>query len=89
MGYKFKDKIGASGGIVGLLAKGSTTAKSKLSVAGKGTGLDDPASLPLVAPVTTQVQNLDTGLCMGAVFDGEDAIQKSSAEIFKAKAAAP
>jgi hypothetical protein len=87
-GYKFKDKTGAGGGIVGLLAK-STESRSKLAVKGKGTALDDPAKLPFAEPVTAQVANPDTGLCMEAVFEGPGEVKKNDEALFKAKASSP
>jgi hypothetical protein len=83
-GYKFKDKTGAGGGVTKLLAKTSPNGRAKLVVKGKGASLDGPENLPLAAPVTAQVENLDTGLCVGSVFEAGE-IKKSTDALFKAK----
>jgi hypothetical protein len=85
-GYKYKDSNGTNGGLTKLLLKGSTTpGKSKVLLKGKGGNLPDPGLANLPLPVTAQVINPDTGVCVEAVFDTGD-VKKNTNTLFKAKA---
>lgn len=72
-GYKYKELTATNGGLTKLLLKGSLTAgKSTVVVKGKGTNLPDPTLANMQLPVTAQVINPDTGVCVEAVFHTQD-----------------
>ena len=85
-GIKFKDKTGASSGVTGISAKGSTANKSKISLKAKGTSVPDPAlPLPATGGVTAQFINSDSGVCFTSTFTGAG-IRKNQTDQFNAKA---
>ena len=65
------------------IVKGSESNKSKALVKGKGPNLPDPPLGSLPFPVTAQLVNRETGVCMEGVFN--DAIKNDETQ-FKAKA---
>jgi len=83
-GYKFKDLTAFNQGIKLIKTKGSSLAKGKAKVIGKGGNLpDDPDVLPLSYPVTAQLYAGD-GMCWQAEFvQGETT--KNSETGFSAK----
>lgn len=84
-GYQYKDPSGINGGLTKVQLKGSRTpGKSKVLVKGKGSNLPDPALANIALPVTVQVINPDTGVCIEAVFN---TALKNTDTLFKAKAA--
>lgn len=85
-GIKFKDKTGASSGLTTISGKGSTTAKSKISLKAKGANTPDP-TLPLTVTggVTAQFINSDSGVCFTSSFSGAG-IRKNQGDKFLAKA---
>lgn len=88
-GFSYKDSTAYPEGISKVLLKGSETAgKSKVLVKGRGAYLPDPALTNLPLPVTAQVINPDTGVCVEAVFDSGD-VKKNTSSLFKAKTQAP
>ncbi len=84
-GYKFKDKTGGNDGITSVGMKGNATdPKAKIQLKGKGANLPDPGQ-PLTPPVTAQMINAETGLCVEGTFSGSG-ILRNDATQFKAKA---
>jgi hypothetical protein len=84
-GYIYKEPTGTNGGLTKMLLKGSATAgKSKVLVKGKGANLPDPSLTNMPVPVTVQVVNPDTGLCVEAAFDAPHVL-KNEDHLFKAK----
>jgi len=85
-GYKYNDTGGSADGITKVLLKGNATEqKSKALVKGKGVSLPDPVLGSLTPPVTAQLRNMSTGVCVEGVYDTGDVI-KNDAGQFKAKA---
>ena len=87
-GWKYKDTTGAQDGIQKVLLKSGAQAKAKALVKGKGTGLPDfpTNTLPILEfPVTAQLINLESNLCLGATFDALD-VKKNVATQLKLKA---
>jgi len=64
-GFKYDDSTGAAGGVTKGKIKSGTGGKAKILIKGGGLNLDDP--LPLVQPVTVQLQN-DDGECWEHAF---------------------
>jgi hypothetical protein len=84
-GYTYSDPSGTSAGIYRMLLKGHPTRNtSKVTVKGKGLGLPNPTLGNLPLPVTAQLVNSDTGICVEAAFDSSS-IDESSTTQFKAK----
>jgi hypothetical protein len=83
-GYKYKDTGGAEDGITNVLVKGSTQDKSKAKVKGKGLNLPDPTLGNLPLPVTAQLRNEETEVCLEAVYDSAQVIKNDTGQ-FKAK----
>ncbi len=81
-GYKYQDTNAAEDGVTKVIVKGSESNKSKALLKGKGSNLPDPTLGSLPFPVTTQLVNRETGVCMEGVFSS--AI-KNDASQFKAK----
>ena len=81
-GYKYKDSGAAADGVTKLIVKGSTSNSSKALVKGKGLNLPDPTLGDLPLPVTAQLVNHETGICLEGVFD---AAIKNDPSQFKAK----
>ena len=85
-GYKYKDTNGSADGITKVLLKGNASEqRSKALVKGKGTNLPDPVVGSLTLPVTAQLRNMSTGVCIEGVYESGDVI-KNDAGQFKAKA---
>jgi len=86
-GYNYKDKTGSEAGIVRIQLKGSDPGmdKAKANMKGKGANLPDPVLGNLQLPVTAQLRNMQTGICMEGVYDPA-AVSKNDAGQFKAKA---
>ena len=85
-GIKFKDKTGASSGLTGISGKGSTAAKSKISLKAKGANTPDPTMpLSVTGGVTAQFINSDSGVCFTSTFSGAG-IRKNVSDKFIAKA---
>jgi hypothetical protein len=82
-GYKYKDGNAQEDGVTNVIVKGSDANKSKALVKGKGPNLPDPTLGSLPFPVTAQLVNRETGVCMEGVFN---AAIKNEATQFKAKA---
>jgi cysteine-rich repeat protein len=82
-GYKYKELTGTNGGLTGLLLKGGDAGRTKVLVKGKGGNLPDPTLDSMPLPVTAQVINPDTGVCVEAVFDTPN-VKKNSSTLFKA-----
>jgi hypothetical protein len=81
-GFKYKDKSGTAAGIQKIILKGSTDAKTKIIVKGKGAALPDP-NPDLTLPVQVQVINGDNSShCWDATYNS--AI-KNETGLFKAK----
>ena len=83
-GYKYRDILAANGIGKVILKGNSTQNKSKALVKGRGSNLPDPILGNLPLPITLQLVNPDTGICIGATFDSN--ITKNTATQFKAKA---
>jgi hypothetical protein len=64
-------KYSAAAGIELLRLKASSENRSRALLRGKGTALPDP-SLPLLPPVTVQLINDTTPLCLESVFEAGD-----------------
>jgi hypothetical protein len=82
-GYKYKDRAAQEDGVTNVIVKGSDSNKSKALLKGKGANLPDPTLGDLPFPVTAQLVNRETGVCMEGVFN--TAIKNDAAQ-FKAKA---
>ncbi|MDG2305909.1 MAG: sulfatase-like hydrolase/transferase [Candidatus Binatia bacterium] len=67
-GYKFKDKLGASSGVLKMQLKGGDAEKSKLKIIGRGFGLPDgvTGALQGSTSATVQVRGSDMAQCLGA-----------------------
>lgn len=83
--FAFKDRAGANAGIQAMSVKASAVGKSAAAVKGKGLNLPDATLGSFALPVTAQLVNLDTDLCLNAGFDSAT-VTKNSALEFKAKA---
>ena len=66
-GFTYKDRTGASDGVIGVKAKSGVSPTSFAQVKGKGANLHLP-SFPLPQPVVTQLR-LSNGTCFAATFD--------------------
>jgi hypothetical protein len=84
-GYAYSDASGAESGIQKIGLKGSATGKAKTLVLGKGVNLPDPILGNVPLPVTVQLVNQDTGLCLQATYDSSAVIRNNPIE-FEAKA---
>ena len=84
-GYKYKDPGGSAAGVTNVLLKGGAAGKSKGLVKGKGANLPDPTLGSLPLPVTVQLVNSGTNVCLQSTFVSGD-IKKNDAAQFKAKA---
>lgn len=82
--YKYKDKLGANGGVTAMALESSADPKSKAQVKGKGGNLSDP-TIPLVGTVTSQLLRSDGSLCLGGTFSGSQIVENADGK-FKAKA---
>jgi hypothetical protein len=82
-GYRYRDALLASAGVLKLLYKGGDAGKSKALLVGKGPSLPTaiPAALQLSSQVTVQLRSSD-GLCLTAELDQ---ITQQSATVFRAK----
>jgi outer membrane protein assembly factor BamB len=84
-GFQFKDKakVPADDGIARVKIKASDAGKSSAKVGGKGDNLPE-ITLPASLPVTVQLANRDTGICVTSVYASED-VSKNDASQLKAK----
>lgn len=85
VGWRFHDSARATG-IQSLRLAGSTSARAKISVAGRGPQLPDPA-LPLGLPATVQLLRDDAGICFEGVVTSAAVRSNTPAEL-AAKASA-
>ena len=83
-GYKYGQATALPDGIVKATLKGGAANKSKAIVKGKGIALPDLV-LPLAEPLTVQLVNNDSGLCVGATYSGAQLLKNESGKL-KAKA---
>ena len=83
-GYKYADPAGSPNGILKALLKPGTAGKAKALVKGKGSNLSDPALGAMTYPVTAQLVNTSSGVCLEGSYLLSDVLQSGSA-IFKAK----
>lgn len=83
-GFDYKDKALTPAGIEQLkLKEGLFAGKAQIQVKGKGSLLDDP-TIPLVQPITVQLNNTSSGLCWEATYSAP--ATKNEAGQFKDKA---
>ncbi len=82
-GYKYKDHLASAGGITRALLKGGAAGRAKALLKGKGSSLPNPPLL-LSLPVTIQLTNSSTDVCLGAEYDGA-AVIRNDATQFKAR----
>jgi hypothetical protein len=82
-GYKYKDGLLASDGVLKVLYKGGEAGKSKALMIGKGPNVPGgiPAALQISPQVTIQLRSSD-GICLSVELDD---IKKQEAGFFKAK----
>lgn len=85
-GYRYRDTIGSEAGILRILLKGSDPGedKAKVTLKGKGANLPDPLLGGVQLPVTAQLRNTQTGVCLEGVYGAGDVV-RSDAGQFKAK----
>jgi cysteine-rich repeat protein len=84
-GFKYTDPARASDGIRTVLVKGGVQNKAKARIKGRGAGLPELAlPIPLPEPITAQLVNTQTGVCLGASYAGAGVIQNADGQ-FKAK----
>lgn len=83
-GYSYLDRLGAVEGVRRIILKGSDEAKAKLLVKGGGAELADPPPGSLVAPVTAQLINDETGVCWESTYQVAHII-RNTPDRFKAK----
>jgi polyhydroxybutyrate depolymerase len=83
-GYKYSDGGGSAQGVTKLLLGASTENNAKVVLKGKGANLPDPTLGSLPLPVTVQLQNEDSGLCLEAVYDAAHVIENGALQ-FKGK----
>lgn len=84
IGYKYKDKLGSSDGVIGFAIKAGPAGKAKISLKGKGAALFVPA-LPLAQspdPVVVQLINSSGTTCWSASFS-DPALGKGGADKWK------
>lgn len=85
-GFTYSDAAGTEAGITNMLLKSHASAdKAKALVKGKGDHLSDPTLGNLPLPITAQLRNQETGICLEGVYDSSDVIMNDSSQ-FKAKA---
>ena len=84
-GYRFSSLTGTPDGVQKTILKSGANGKAKALVKGKGANLPDPALGNLPLPVTAQLVNGQTGVCLEGVFEAGDVLKNDSAQ-FKAKA---
>jgi hypothetical protein len=82
-GYKYNDPSRSQAGVQKIIVKSGAAGKSKALVKGKGTNLPDP-TLPLSFPVTVQLFNYQSGVCLDSTFSSTNAL-KNTSTLFKAK----
>jgi len=84
-GYSYSDPSGTSAGINRILLKGNPTKNtSKVTLRGRGLGLPNPTLGNLPLPITAQLVNSETGICIEAAFD-TGSVDENSTTQFKAK----
>jgi hypothetical protein len=83
-GYAFKDKTGADSGVRKVVLKPSNQNQGKAILKGAGVNLPDPALGNLALPVTGQLINGSTGLCLEGRYESANVIT-NDAEKFKAR----
>jgi hypothetical protein len=84
-GFKYNDPTLSPDGAQKAILKSGAPGKSKALVKGKGTNLPDPLDGgPLPFPVTVQLFNYQTGLCLDSTFNMTNAL-KNTSTLFKAK----
>lgn len=83
-GYLYTDVGAAPDGILKTLVKGGAAGKAKALVKGKGANLPDPALGSLALPVTAQLVNTTSGVCLEASYTTGNVISSGSG-VFKAK----
>ena len=66
-GFRYRDSRLTNGAIRSIRLAGSSKARAKIAVSGRGGALPDPA-LPLAAPVTVQLLRDDSSICFESVF---------------------
>jgi hypothetical protein len=82
-GYKYLDLSLANDGAQKILLMGGAAGTSRALVEGRGINLPDPVT-PLQFPVTVQLFNYDTGVCLNSTFPSSSAF-KNTSTLFKAK----
>jgi cysteine-rich repeat protein len=83
-GFKLNDPAGSAGGLEKILLKSGAQDKAKALIKGGGANLPDPPLGSLTLPVTVQLFNRDTGVCLEGAFDTAGVV-KNDARQFKAK----
>jgi cysteine-rich repeat protein len=84
-GYKLKDPSGTPDGIQKTILKGGAAGKAKAQVKGKGANLPDVLTGVLDLPVTVQLVNDTTAVCLEGQYDAADVVKNDGVQ-FKAKA---
>lgn len=88
-GFKYRDRSGNGGGIIGGVLKAGDIGRGKLGIKGKGASLDLPGAAGatyLTAGSTVRVQLTEdsTGNCWETVFSATENVKKNDATTFKA-----
>jgi arylsulfatase B len=83
-GYKYKDKLTSSSGIIKMQVKGGDADKSKLKVSGRNVNLPDGVTDALLSTTaaTVQVRGSDTAQCLSATMTD---ISKQEIDRFKVR----
>jgi hypothetical protein len=84
-GYKYSDTTGSADGIDKVLLKGSTQNNAKAVLKGKGSNVPVVTLGNLPLPVTVQLHNQVSGLCLEGVYTS-GGVTKNTGSQFKAKA---
>jgi hypothetical protein len=80
-GYTYSDRARSTNGISRMLLRGNATEdRAKALVKGKGSGLPDPILGNLPLPVTAQLHNEQTGICLEGVYDTATVIKNVSVQ---------
>ena len=87
-GFRYRDQDGVASGVTKVSLRASSEAKAKAQVSGKGAALPIPALGELALPLSLELRNQETGLCLESAFDEGDVVTQSP-ELFKARRRAP
>src|SRR4030095_15591190 len=87
-GFRYRDQDGVASGVTKVSLRASSEAKAKAQVSGNGAALPIPALSELALPLSLELRNQETGVCLESAFDAGDVVTQSPA-LFKAKRRAP